>query len=112
MGWISEVSHSLYGFLTAPELWKWIGKTFLRIAIIIILAFIVKSIGNKTIDTIFKDRKGLPIRLTTNRREQTLKNLLKNILSYTIVFIVIMMILYTFNVPFRTRLRWVAGDAL
>src|SRR5699024_3861621 len=39
----------------------------------------------------------------TSRREQTLKNLLKNVLSYTIVFIV-MMILDTFHVPIKTML--------
>lgn len=114
MDWIAEASHTLYEYLTGPALWIWIGKTFLRIAIIIILAFVVKRLGNKVINAIFTDRKNLPIRLTTNRREQTLKNLLSSVLSYIIVFIVIMMILDTFHVPIKTMLAGagVAGLAV
>src|SRR5699024_12783328 len=76
----------------------------LRSAVIIILAFVLKNIGNKVINTIFKDRRSSPLRLTTNRREQTLKNLLNNVLSYLIMFIAIMMILDTFHVPIKTML--------
>lgn len=66
------------------------------------------------IDTIFKGKRKMPLRLTTNRREQTLKNLSKNILSYFILFIVIMMVLDTLNVPIKTMLAGagVAGLAI
>lgn len=114
MDWVADVIHSLYGYLTGKDLWVWIGKTVLRIGIIIILAYVCRNIGYKVIDTIFKDRRKLPLRLTTSRREQTLKNLLSNVLSYIIVFIVILMILDTFHVPIRTMLAGagIAGFAI
>lgn len=114
MNLITDTLHSLYEYITGEALWIWLGKTLLRIFVIIILAFIVRNIGYKVIDTIFRDKKALPIKLTTNRREQTLKNLSKNVLSYVLVFIVIMMILDTFDVPIRTMLAGagVAGLAI
>lgn len=114
MAVLTDTLQSLYDYITGEELWVWFGKTFLRIIIIIILAYTVRNIGYKVIDTIFRDKKTLPIRLTTNRREQTLRNLLKNVLSYVILFIVILMILDTFEVPIRTMLAGagIAGLAI
>lgn len=114
MDWITDVLHSLYEYLTGKDLWVWIGKTTLRLALIIILAYAFRSIGNKVLNIVFKDRNNLRVRLTTNRREQTLKNLLSNVLSYIIVFIVILMILDTFNIPIRTMLAGagIAGLAI
>lgn len=114
MGVMTETLHALYEYLTGEALWIWIGQTVLRIVVIIVLAYVVRNVGYRVIDTIFKDRGNLPIRLTTNRREQTLKNLSKNVLSYVLVFIVIMMILDTFHVPIRTMLAGagVAGLAI
>src|SRR5699024_6247600 len=93
---------------------SWLFSTFFRVLLIIVLAYMVKYVGNRIIDSVFKERRNLPIRFTTNRREQTLKNLLSNILSYLIVFIVILMILDTFGVPIRTMLAGagVAGIAV
>lgn len=114
MDWVTEVWHFLYQYFTGESVWVWIGKMILRIVIIIVLAFVLKNIAYRLIDSIFKDKKSVRIRLTTNRREQTLKNLSKNVLSYIIVFIVIMMILDTFNVPIKTMLAGagVAGLAI
>ena len=100
----TDILHMLYGSITGTELWIWIGQALLRIAIIIILAFILKAIGTRVINTIFRDKSNSHIRLTTSRREQTLKNLLNNVLSYVLVAIVILMILDTFDVPIRTML--------
>src|SRR5699024_1026086 len=96
------------------QLWLWLGDKAFRIVIIIILAFIIKSIGTRIINTIFKEKHHSKIRITTNRREQTLKNLLNNMLSYVILTIVILMILDIFNVPIRTMLAGagVAGLAI
>lgn len=111
---LTNTMQSLYDYMTGEDIWVWFGKTFLRIIIIIILAYTVRNVGYKIIDTIFRDKKTLPIRLTTNRREQTLRNLLKNILSYIIMFIVILMTLDTFEVPIRTMLAGagIAGLAI
>src|SRR5699024_12271075 len=86
MNFLTDALDSLYNYFTSEALWLWIGKTLLRIAIIIIFAYILNNIENKVIDTIFKDKKKVRIKLTTNRREQTLRNLSKNILSYVIMF--------------------------
>src|SRR5690625_7365489 len=104
MDWVTETIHSMYTYLTGAELWIWIAKTILRIIVIVVMAYVVRYIGNKVIDAIFADRRHLPIQLTTQRREQTLKNLLQNVLSYVIGFIAIMMILDTFHVSINTML--------
>jgi len=111
---ITEAGHYLYGLLTGEELWNAVGKALLRVVFIVILAFVFKKLGNKVIDTVFKDRRTIPIKITTNRREQTLKNLAKSSLSYLIVFIAIMMILDAFHIPIRTMLAGagVAGLAV
>lgn len=104
MDWFTDALNSMYEYLTGADLWIWIGKTIFRIVVIVVLSFAVKFAGNKVIDAIFTEKKHIPIQLTTNRREQTLKNLLKNVLSYIIAFIAIMMILDLFNVPIKTML--------
>lgn len=111
---ITEAGHYFYNLLTEEELWNEVGKALLRVILIIILAFVFKKLGNKVIDTIFKDRSKIPIKITTNRREQTLKNLAKSSMSYLIVFIAIMMILDAFHIPIRTMLAGagVAGLAI
>src|SRR5699024_7801234 len=104
MNWVTETIQSMYTYLTGVDLWIWIAKTILRVLVIVVMAYVVRYIGNKVIDAVFADRKHLPIQLTTQRREQTLKNLLQNVLSYAIGFIAIMMILDTFHVPIKTML--------
>lgn len=104
MDWVTETIHSMYTYLTGADLWIWIAKTILRIIVIVVMAYVVRYVGNKVIDAVFADRRHLPIQLTTQRREQTLKNLLQNVLSYVIGFIAIMMILDTFHVPIKTML--------
>jgi len=111
---MESVWQNLYSYIVGEELWIWIGTTLLRIVIIILFAFIVRNIGYRVIDIIFKDKKTIPIRLTSNRREQTLKNLSKNMLSYVLLFIVVLMILDIFDVPIRTMLAGagIAGVAI
>ena len=111
---MESVWQNLYSYIVGEELWIWIGTTLLRIVTIILFAFIVRNIGYRVIDIIFKDKKTIPIRLTSNRREQTLKNLSKNILSYVLLFIVVLMILDIFDVPIRTMLAGagIAGVAI
>src|SRR5699024_4009725 len=111
---MESVWQNLYSYIVGEELWIWIGTSLLIIVIVILFAFIVRNIGYRVIDIIFKDKKTIPIRLTSNRREQTLKNLSKNILSYVLLFIVVLMILDIFDVPIRTMLAGagIAGVAI
>src|SRR5699024_777010 len=94
----------MYTYLTGAELWSWLAKTILRIIVIVVMAYVVRYIGNNVIAAIFADRIPLPIQLTTLRTEQKLRNLLQTVLSYVIGFIAIMIILDTFHVPIKTML--------
>src|SRR5699024_4074206 len=94
----TDILQKLYGYVTGAELWIWIGQAALRIVIIILLAFILKAIGTRVINAIFRDKSNSPIRLTTSRRQQTLKNLLNNGISYVMVDIVILIIINLFVV--------------
>lgn len=111
---MSPTMETVIHYLMGEELWLWLGTTFLRILVIIVLAYIIRNVGYRVIDVIFKDKKTLPIRVTSSRREQTLKNLSKNILSYFLLFIVLLMILDIFDVPIRTMLAGagIAGLAI
>lgn len=104
----------LWEYLTGPDLWLKISGLGLKIATIIIFAIVIKSIGNRIIDTIFKEKKHIPLQLTSDRREKTLRNLLKSFLSYVISFIVIVMVLELLGVPIGTLLAGagVAGLAI
>lgn len=110
----TDILKTLMDYITGTQLWVWMGEKILRIIIILLLALVVKKIGTRTINAIFKEKKRSKIHITTNRREQTLKNLLNNVLSYVLATIVILMILDTFEVPIRTILAGagVAGLAI
>src|SRR5699024_917326 len=114
MSLLMNIINKLQAYASGSGLWVWVGEKAIRVVVIIILAFIIKTIGTRTINTIFKEKAHSKIRLTTNRREQTLRNLLNNMLSYVLVAIVILMILDTFDVPIRTMLAGagVAGLAV
>lgn len=115
MDWFINALNSIYQYLTEADLWIGLGQTILKIILIIVLAYVFKNVGNKVIDGIFRDKKNIHLKSTTNgKREQTLNNLSKNILSYFLMFIVVMMILDTFNVPIKTMLAGagVAGLAI
>jgi small conductance mechanosensitive channel len=108
------VLEQLQNYVLDPRLWISIGQMILKIMTIIVLAYIIRAIGNRIIDAIFTQKKNMPIRLTTTRRQQTLQSLLKNMLSYVLSFIVIVMILDLFNVPIGTLLAGagIAGLAI
>ncbi|GAB4074612.1 mechanosensitive ion channel family protein [Barrientosiimonas marina] len=114
MDFFADVFHSIYDYITSETLWMTVGKTILKMVAIILVAFVLKHLGNKVINTVFRDKKKSRIKLTTNRREQTLKNLSKNILSYLIMFLATMMILDAFNIPIKTMLAGagIAGLAI
>ncbi len=114
MEWMTASFVSFLDYLSGPDLWVTIGKVVLRLILILGLGLIAKIIGNKIIDAIFKERKNMPIQITSTRREQTLRNLLKSVLSYVLSFIVIVMILDVFHIPIGTLLAGagVAGLAI
>lgn len=103
----------LWEYISGPEMWFSLGKISFKIISIIILAVFINQIGRRIIDRLFTGRRHMPIQLSS-RREQTLSKLLKNVLLYLLTFIVIVMILDTFDVPVSTLLAGagVAGLAV
>lgn len=90
--------------LLSDTLWLTIGEKALIIILIIIVAYIVRTLTHRIINGFFKEKKLVKINITTTRREETIKNLLKNASSYIISFIVIVMILDVLGVPIGTIL--------
>lgn len=82
----------LWGYIAGPDLWITIGKGFLEIVVIILLAIIVIRVGNNVIGRVFQNKSRGPFRIT-ERRETTLKKLIKNVLRYTVYFTAAIMIL-------------------
>ncbi|MYL61342.1 mechanosensitive ion channel, partial [Virgibacillus halodenitrificans] len=74
------------------DLWISIGIAALKIFFIVIVALTFVRISRNLVDRLFKRREKGPIRLT-ERRENTLKKLIKNVVAYVVYFIAIMMIL-------------------
>ena len=93
----------LWQSISGPETWISLGKTVLRLIVIIVMSIIINRIGKRIIEQLFKEKRHSPI-LLSNRREQTLSRLLKNVLTYIISFIVIVMVLDEFGVPVSTLL--------
>lgn len=105
MEWLNNTLSSLYSSLTEGALWIGLGQIIIKIILVITLAYVIKNIGNKLIDSVFKEKKSTYLKSRTNsKREQTLNNLSKNVLSYFLMFIVIMVILDIFHVPIKTML--------
>nr|WP_249226186.1 mechanosensitive ion channel family protein [Oceanobacillus jordanicus] len=78
--------------MTGPGLWLSIGEGVLRIILIIVLALIIVRVTRNLVDRLFKKREKGPIRIT-ERREATLKKLIKNVVAYVVYFVAILMIL-------------------
>lgn len=104
---------ALWNYFTGPELWASIGSGFVRILVIVILSTAIVKITRTFIDRFFVNRGKGPIRIT-ERRENTLKRLMKNVIAYVVYFIAIVMILDVFNIPVGSLLAGagVAGLAI
>lgn len=74
--------------------WEKVSKVTLNMVIIIAIGYILKRIGNTLINkTFIIKRKG---HLHDERRDETIKKLLKNVLNYIVWFIVVLTILDQF----------------
>ncbi|MFD2627349.1 mechanosensitive ion channel family protein [Oceanobacillus kapialis] len=111
---IEERLQNSWEYLTGPGLWITIGEGVLRIVLIIILALIIVRVTRNLVDRLFKRRESGPIRIT-ERRENTLKKLIKNVVAYIVYFIAIIMVLDNvlgFNVGALLAGAGVAGLAI
>jgi len=92
----SQVSE-LWAYLMSAEPWLIIGYGAIRILFIILLALILVKIVKTVVDRLFRNKQKGPIRIT-ERRENTLKKLIKNTVSYVVYFMAGVMILGVFNI--------------
>ncbi|WP_052747317.1 mechanosensitive ion channel family protein [Salinicoccus sediminis] len=99
------VVQQLMADLTDPELWLGLGGKVLTAIVLIIVALILVKIANRIIDNFFsyKSKSKTKIR-GSEKRNKTLINVLQNAATVIIWFVIIMMVLETFNLPVRTLL--------
>jgi moderate conductance mechanosensitive channel len=89
---LEEKLQNSWDYLRGPDLWLLIGGKILQVILIIVLALIIVRVTRNVVDRLFKKREKGPIRIT-ERRENTLKKLIKNVVAYIVYFIAIIMIL-------------------
>jgi small conductance mechanosensitive channel len=97
---VEEVNSQLTGlweYLTSTEPWLIVGYGALRIFLILLLAVIIVKIVNRVVNRLFRNKQKGPIRIS-ERRENTLKKLIKNTVSYVVYFMAGVMILGVFNI--------------
>src|SRR5690625_921373 len=102
---------NLWNYVTGPQLWITLGKGFIKILIICILAMIVVKIGKNIINRIFQKRKHNVIKMT-ERREETLKSLTQNMLAYIVYFMAFVMVLETLGLPIDSVLAETGEEEL
>ncbi|MGP4107815.1 mechanosensitive ion channel family protein [Virgibacillus sp. L01] len=92
MEFINNKFIQLWDYIAGPDLWIAIGQGLFQIILIIFLSIIIIRVGNNVIGRVFQNKSRGPFRIT-ERRENTLKKLIKNVLKYTVYFTAIIMIL-------------------
>ncbi|GLO68221.1 MULTISPECIES: mechanosensitive ion channel family protein [Oceanobacillus] len=96
MDFLNRQWERLWNYLSNPDLWVGIFQGALQIVVIILLALLIVKVTRKFVDKFFVQRQSGPIRIT-ERRENTLKKLIKNVVAYVVYFLAIVMILGVFN---------------
>lgn len=92
-------------YLSDSELWTDLALNLLQAVLWIVLGYIVIKIANRIIENFFKIKSKSPSHVKGSaKRNQTLISVLENTVSIFIWFVVVMMILQTFNVPVATLL--------
>ncbi|WP_411843068.1 mechanosensitive ion channel family protein [Salinicoccus sp. HZC-1] len=97
---IEQIMHDV----TNPETWLNIGTKILAAIALIVVALILVRIANRVINNFFSYKPKSKKIQGNPKRNQTLINVLQNAATVVIWFVVIMMILETFNLPVRTLL--------
>lgn len=86
-----------------PEIWAAIGKNILFALIFIIAGYILTKVANRLIDNFFKYKSKSRLR-GSDKRNQTLINVLQNGVTIFIWFFVIVGVLELFSIPVATLL--------
>ncbi len=94
---------AIYQELTSPELWINIGTSVLVSVILLIAGYILTKIANRLIDNFFKYKSKSRLK-GSDKRNQTLINVLQNGVTIFIWFFVVVAVLESFNIPVATLL--------
>ncbi|WP_442788845.1 mechanosensitive ion channel family protein [Halobacillus sp. HZG1] len=86
----------IVAYVTGPDLWITIALGAIRIALILLVSFVIIRVGRRLITQFFANKRRGPFRIT-ERREATLNKLVLNTMSYVVYFMAFIMILETFN---------------
>ena len=93
----------IYQELTSPELWINIRTSVLVSVILLIAGYILTKIANRLIDNFFKYKSKSRLK-GSDKRNQTLINVLQNGVTIFIWFFVVVAVLESFNIPVATLL--------
>jgi small-conductance mechanosensitive channel len=94
--WEQFTTH-IWNTIRDTDMWISVAVVLGRIVLILVVSRIVLSILNRIIDHLTAERESHRLKLRS-RRVQTVGRLLKNAASYTLYFIVILLILGEFNI--------------
>ncbi|CAD2071725.1 mechanosensitive ion channel family protein [Jeotgalicoccus meleagridis] len=86
-----------------PDLWINIGQTILFALILIIVGYILTRVANRLIENFFKYKAKSRLK-GSDKRNNTLINVLQNSASIFIWFFIVVAILESFNIPVSTLL--------
>lgn len=87
----------LKGYLTDPVVWSGWLQTIIQIVLALVIGRVITKLAQKTMERLMVVRDRAPLRLD-HRRTKTIGKLLNNIVTYTINFIVILIILGQFGI--------------
>lgn len=93
---IKRLAESVQDYFTDPKLWEFIAIATLKSILIIIVSWVVVTVGKKIIANVFALRMKTPLRYS-ERRQKTILKLLQNVLSYLVYFSAIVGILSAVN---------------
>lgn len=88
--WFEDIYLEMYKYITNAEMWLTIGKSIVKIIIIIIAARILVKVLSGSINKIFSQRGRFQV---NERRMETTRSLVNNMASYVVYFIAILSIL-------------------
>ena len=89
---VKRLAETVWDYFTNPELWDFIAIATLKSILIMIVSWVVVTVGKKIIANVFALRMKTPLRYS-ERRQKTILKLLQNVLSYLVYFSAIIGIL-------------------
>ncbi|HEY0827283.1 MAG TPA: mechanosensitive ion channel family protein [Bacilli bacterium] len=96
-GTFALITDQIFAYFNDPVMWTSFLLILLKILVIFFVGRIFIKLSSKTISHLFINRESHPLKFDT-RRTKTIGKLISNVISYTVNFIIILMILSQLNV--------------